>query len=48
MRTVTSPLRTSTTRTTWGWASRMGMQSVRRMVPVGVSNSDSSTSVPSR
>ncbi len=37
-----------TMRTTWGWDSRMGMQSTRRTTPSSVSNSVSSTSVSPR
>ena len=40
----TVPARPSTRRTTWGCESRIGMQSVIRTVPVGVSNSVSRTS----
>ncbi len=39
----TVPLTPSTDRTRCGWLSRTGMQSVTRTVPVGVSNSVSST-----
>ena len=48
MRTGTFPRRHSTRRTTWGCCSRTGMQSVSRIEPVAVSNSVSSTKVPSR
>ena len=44
----TEPLTPSTERTRWGWLSRTGMQSVMRTVPVGVSNSVSSTRVLAR
>ena len=44
----TVPLTPSTERTRCGWVSRTGMQSVMRTVPVGVSNSVSSTSESAR
>ncbi len=44
----TEPETPSTTRTTCGLSSRTGMQSMRRTVPVAVSNSVSRTSVSSR